>query len=200
MANRQSAPAAIRANAGENTARVVMHKSALPGWFWGMLGCLSVLGVGFGVLIVVARNGLLDGGAVAPVPAAGATVAAPTAPAPVTGPAGSRPRPQIEQLVPPPAAPLIPGAEPKPRTQPHAIKLARSPSGGHGAAGDKPADDKAGADKPGDDKSGADKSAAGSDEAAPAKKPADKTAGDDDQVVRHHKPAASDEDDDDDDN
>ena len=82
----------------------------------------------------------------------------------------------------------------------HTLKLARSPSGGHGATGDKPADDKAGADKPGDDKSGADKSAAGSDEAAPAKKPADKSAGDDDQVVRHHKPAASDEDDEDDNN
>ena len=195
MANRQSAPAAVRANAGENTARVVMHKSALPGWFWGMLGCLSVLGVGFGVLIVVARNGLLDGGAVAPAPAVGATVAAPTAPAPAIGPAGSAPpRPQIEQLVPPPAAPLIPAAEPKPRTQPHSIKLARSPSGGHGAAGDKPADDKPGADKPGSD----DKSAAASDEAAPAKKPVDKAAGDDDQVVRHHKTAASDEDDDED--
>ena len=194
MANRQSAPAAIRANAGENTARVVMHKSALPGWFWGMLGCLSVLGVGFGVLIVVARNGLLDGGAVAPATAAGATVAAPTAPAPAAEPAGSRPRPQIEQLVPPPAAPLIPVAEPKPRTPPHAIKLARSPSGAHPAAGDKPADDKAGADKPGAD----DKSAASSDEAAPAKKPVDKAAGDDDQVVRHHKTAASDEDDDED--
>jgi hypothetical protein len=190
MANRQSAPAAIQANAGENTARVVMHKSALPGWFWGMLGCLSVLGVGFGVLIVVARNGLLDGGAVGPATAAAAV---PIAPASAIGGAGSPPRPQIEQLVPPPAAPLIPAAEPKPRAQPHAIKLARSPSGGHPTAADKPA-----ADKPGDDKPGADKSAAGSDEAAPAKKPTDKAAGDDDQVVRHHKTAASDDDDDDD--
>ena len=194
MANRQSAPAAIQANAGENTARVVMHKSALPGWFWGMLGCLSVLGVGFGVLIVVARNGLLDGGAVGPTTAA---AAAPVAPASATGGAGSRPRPQIEQLVPPPAAPFIPAAEPKVRVQPHAIKLARSPSGGHPAAADKSAD-KPAADKPGDDKSGADKSAAASDEAAPAKKPTDKAAGDDDQVVRHHKTAASDDDDDDD--
>jgi hypothetical protein len=194
MANRQSAPAAIRANAGENTARVVMHKSALPGWFWGMLGCLSVLGVGFGVLIVVARNGLLNGGAVGPATAA---AAAPTAPAPATGPAGSGPRPQIEQLLPPPAAPLVPTAEPKPRAQPHAIKLARSPSGGHPVAADKPADEKSGADKSADDKPG-EKSAAASDEAASAKKPADKAAGDDDQVVRHHKPAASDEDDDED--
>ena len=162
-----------------------------------MLGCLSVLGVGFSVLIVVARNGLLDRGAVAPAPAA-----SPTSPAQATGPAGGRPQPQIEQLVPPPSAPLVPAAEPKPRTQPHAIKLARSPSGGHAAAADKPADDKPGADKPaadkpGADKPGADKSAAASDEAAPAKKPTDKAAGDDDQVVRHHKAAASDEDDDD---
>jgi hypothetical protein len=198
MANRQSVPSEIRANAGENTARVVMHRSVLPGWFWGMLGCLSVLGAGFGVLIVVARNGLLDGGAVG---AATSPVAAdPAAPTPVTAPAGSRPRPQIEQLVPPPAAPLMPVAEPKPRVPPHAIKLARSPSGGHPAGADKSADDKSGADKPGDDKPGADKSAASPDEAASAKKPPDKAAGDDDQVVRHHKAAASDEDDDDDDN
>jgi hypothetical protein len=190
MANRQSAPAGIRANDGENTARVVMHKSALPGWFWGVLGCLSVLGVGFGVLIVVARSGLLDGGAVAPA----ATAASPTAPAPATEPAGSRPRPQIEQLVPPPAAPLIPTGEPKAHAQPHAIKLARSPSGGHPAAGDKSADDKSGADKPASD----DKAAATPEEAASAKKPTDKAAGDDDQVVRHHKTAASDEDDDED--
>ena len=197
MANRQSAPAGIRANDGENTARVVMHKSALPGWFWGMLGCLSVLGVGFGVLIFVARSGLLAGGAVAPAPAAAAatTVAAPTAPVPATASAGSPPRPQIEQLVPPPAAPLIPTGEPKPHAQPHAIKLARSPSGGHPAAGDKSADDKSGADKPASD----DKATATPDEAAPAKKPVDKAAGDDDQVVRHHKTAASDDDDDDDD-
>src|SRR4051812_838254 len=146
MANRQSAPAGIPADAPEDTARVVMHKSALPGWFWGMLGCLTVLGVGFGALIVVARNGLLAGGPVGPASAAAPTVAAPTAPAPATGSAGSRPQPQIEQLVPPPAAPLVPTAEPKARTQLHAIKLARSPSGGHSAAGDKPAADKAAVD------------------------------------------------------
>jgi hypothetical protein len=190
MANRQSAPAAPRASAPENTARVVMHKSALPGWFWGMLGCLSVLGVGFGVLIFVARNGLLDGGAVAPAPAA-ATAASPAVPAPAVVPAGSPPRPQIEQLVPPPPPPLIPATEAKPRTQAHAIKLARSPSGGHAAAA---ADKPAVADKPAAD----DKPAAASDEAGSAKKPTDKAAGDDDQVVHHRKPAAADEDDDDD--
>ena len=192
MANRQSAPAGIRADVPEDTARVVMHKSALPGWFWGMLGCLTVLGVGFGALIVVARSGLLGGGPVGPATAAAATVAAPPPPPPATGSTGSvgsRPQPQIEQLVPPPAAPLVPTAEPKARTQPHAIKLARSPSGGHSAAADKPAADKAA----GDDKSGA---ATG--EAAATKKPVDKAAGDDDQVVRHHKTAASDEDDDED--
>jgi hypothetical protein len=196
MANRQSAPAAPRASAPEDTARVVMHKSALPGWFWGMLGCLSVLGVGFGALILVARNGLLNGGAVGPAPVA-ATAAAPVAPAPVLGPGGARPRPQIEQLAPPAAPPLIPVVDPKPRTQPHAIKLARSPSGGHAtAAADKPAtaDKSATADKPATD----DKPAAASDEATSVKKPTDKAAGDDDQVVRHHKPAAADDDDDDD--
>jgi hypothetical protein len=195
MANRQSAPAAPRASAPEDTARVVMHKSALPGWFWGMLGCLSVLGVGFGVLILVARNGLLDGGAVGPAPAGAAVPAAPAPPAVSTG---SRPRPQIEQLAPPAAPPLIRVVEPKPKPQPHAIKLARSPSAGHPtAAADKPAADKpAAAEIPAAD----DKPAAASGEAASAKKPADKAAGDDDQVVRHRKPAASDDDDDDDDN
>src|SRR4051794_8142661 len=122
MANRQSAPAGIRADAPEDTARVVMHKSALPGWFWGMLGCLTMLGVGFGVLIVAARSGLLNGGAVGQSSAAAAP--APPPPAPATGPTGSRPKPQIEQLVTAPAAPPTPAGEPKPRTQPHAIKLA----------------------------------------------------------------------------
>src|SRR6185369_4940051 len=130
MGNRQSAQAGIRADAPEDTARVVMQKSALPGWFWGMLGCLTVLGVGFGVLIVVARNGLLNGGAAGP---PNPTVAAPTLAAPATAPARSRPQPQIEPLVTTPAASPVPAAEPKPRTQPHAIKLARSPSGGHSA-------------------------------------------------------------------
>ena len=196
MANRQSAHAGVRADAPEDTARVVMHKSALPGWFWGMLGCLSVLGVGFGVLIVVARNGLLEGGAVGPATAAAATVAVPTAPAPTTASAGSRPQPQIEQLVPPPAAPLVPTKASKPVAQPHAIKLARLPSSGHSAITDKPASDKP--VKPTSDKPGADDKSAAADEAAPPKKPPDKAAGDDDQVVRHHKTAASDEDDDDD--
>ena len=196
MANRQSAHAGIRADAPEDTARVVMHKSALPGWFWGMLGCLTVLGVGFGVLIVVARNGLLDGGPVGPAraAAAAAALAAPPVSAPAPASAASRPQPQIEQLAPPPAVPLIPAAEPKSHPQSHAIKLARSPSGGHSTPADK-----SGADKPGLDKAAADdKSAAAVDEAAPAKKPADKAAGDDDQVVRHHKTAASDDDDDED--
>jgi len=191
MANRQSAPAGIRADARENAARLVMHQSALPGWFWGMLGCLSVLGVGFGILIIVARNGLFGGGAVGPTPA---TTAAPTTAAPATAPAGSRPRPQIEQLVPPSARPLTRVAKPKPQT--HAIKLARSPSGGHPVAADEPANDTPGADSPGVDKPGADKPAAVSDQAAVAKKPTDKASGDDDQVVRHRKTAASDDDDD----
>jgi hypothetical protein len=196
MANRQSAHASTRADAPEDTARVMMHKSgALPGWFWGMLGCLSVLGAGFGVLIVVARNGLLDGGAVGPTSApAAATVAAPTAPGPAAATAAAHPQPQIEPLAPAPVARVVPAEAPKPRTQPHAIKLARSPSGGHAAVADKPASDKGGAA----DKAAAEDKSAAPDEAAPAKKPLDKAAGDDDQVVRHHKTAASDEDDDED--
>jgi len=195
MATRQSAPAGAPADAHDNTARGVIHKGALPAWFWGMIGCLSVLGVGFGILIVVARNGLLDGGAVGPAAAAAA------APSPV----GPPPGPQIEQLVPPPSARPMPTSAPKPRAQLHVIKLARSASGGHPGAADKPSDDKPGADKPAADKPAADKPgtdkdkpAAASGEAATAKKPTDKAGGDDDQVVRHHKPAASDEDDDED--
>jgi pyruvate/2-oxoglutarate dehydrogenase complex dihydrolipoamide acyltransferase (E2) component len=193
MANRQSAPAGIHADARENTARVVMQRSALPGWFWGVLGCLSVLGVGFGILIVVARNGLLGGGAVGPAPAAAAAPTAPTHAA--TAPAGSPPRPQIEQLVRPSAPRLTPVAAPKPKPQAHAIKLARSPSGGHPITADRPADDTPGADKPSVDEPGAAKPAANSDEAAAAKKPTDKASGDDDQVVRQRKTGASDDDD-----
>ena len=84
MANRQSAPTGARADAREDTARVVMHKSTLPGWFWGALGFLSVLAVGFGALLFVAKNGVLGG--VAPAPAATATAAAPTAAGPATRP------------------------------------------------------------------------------------------------------------------
>ena len=217
MANRQFAPADSRTDGRENTARVVMHKSTLPGWFWGMLGCLSVLGVGFVVLIFVAKNGFLNGGAVAPSTASAAAALAPLAATPATPQTGPQHSgPQIEQMdrsaaaaVVPPAAPArAPSTAPaaldsRPRVPPHAIKLARSPSGGHSttrasAPGDKAAGDKASSDDaPSDKAASSDKG----DDSAAAKKPADKAAAtDDDQVVRHHKTAASDDDDDDTDN
>jgi hypothetical protein len=206
MANRQFAPADARTDGRENTARVVMHKSTLPGWFWGMLGCFSVLGVGFVVLIFVAKNGFLDGGAVAPGTASAAAALAPVAPA-ATPHAG----PQIEQMdrsaapavVPSVAPARVPATAPaaldsRPKVPPHPIKLARSPSGGHSTTKASAAGDKAAGDKASSDDAPSDKAAASDkgDDSAAAKKPADKAASDDDQVVRHHKTAASDDDDD----
>src|SRR6185312_9855700 len=67
MANRQQAvPARVRAGAGENTARVVMHRGSVPGWFWGLLGFLSVLAIGFGALLFAAKNGLFAAAPVLP--------------------------------------------------------------------------------------------------------------------------------------
>ena len=183
MANRQHAvPARVREGAGENTARVVMHKSAVPGWFWGLLGFLSVLAVGFGALLFAAKNGLFA--AVAPAAATAPAAAVLPVPAPQGGP-------QIEPFA-PAAAPALPPAEPRPRPASHPIKLARSPAPSAHAgviAEAKPAASVAKVDPP-----VADATAAKKPEAKPA------PAADDDQVVHVHHTTASDTDDDDDDN
>jgi hypothetical protein len=79
----------------------------LPNWFWGALGCLSVLVVGFGVLLLVGRG---DGGGAAQATSR-ETAAVPTtapvqkwgAPAPAAGA-----RIQVEPLAAAPAPPAAP--------------------------------------------------------------------------------------------
>jgi hypothetical protein len=187
MANRQSGSAGSRR--AVHTARVVVHRSALPGWFWGFIGFLSVLAVGFGVLIFAAKGGYVSGGAMGfgtasatPPPVAVPTAALPPAP---SAPSGG---PQIEQLAVPAPAPLPVVPEPKVKAPAaHPIKLARSPSpSGPKAAA--PAVAAAPAEKP----------AAAADE--PAKKPAEAAPPDDGRVHIHHAGASDSDDDDDSDN
>ncbi len=184
MPNRQqAAPVPNRARSGDgNTARVVVgHKSTLPGWFWGMLGCLSVLGIGFAALLLVANNGLLAGRAAAPSAPATAVAEPSAAPAGAGGP-------QIEQLAPPNVPPPAAG-EVKPRPPAHPIKLARSSAPSHAAA--------APAAKP---EASAKPEAPAADDAPAAKKAPDQAAPVDDGRVHIHHATASDDDDDDDDN
>ncbi|HLK91892.1 MAG TPA: hypothetical protein VKZ18_18515 [Polyangia bacterium] len=181
MANRQqAAPIPTRTRSGDgNTARVVVHKSSLPGWFWGVVGCLSVLGIGFAALLLVAKNGLLEGRPAGP--SAPATAAAePSAPAVAGGP-------QIEPLAPPNVAPP-PAAEAKTRLPAHPIRLARTSSPGHAVAA--PA---AKADAPAKPEA-----PAAADDAPAAKKTPDQAAPVDDGRVHIHHTTASDDDDDDD--
>src|ERR1700689_5292307 len=97
-------PMESRANPRENTARVAMRGSELPGWFWGLLGCLSVLGVGSAVLFFVFKPA---GGLAGP-----ANLAAPAAPADRST---SSAQIDIEPMAPPPAPG---GPAPKPTPPP----------------------------------------------------------------------------------
>jgi hypothetical protein len=97
------------------TARVPSSSGAqLPNWFWGALGCLIVLGVGFTVMLFVVRSS-----------------AEPSRPA-VVGAPGALPTAaqgkgiQVEQLAPPPAP--APAPVPARKAAPRAIKVARSPA------------------------------------------------------------------------
>jgi hypothetical protein len=81
--------------------------SELPNWFWGALGCLSVLLVGFGALVIVGRSGKLDA-ILGEVPAA--AVLAPAVPP--TDPAAAAPTPTVQEL---PALQPSPAGEPAPK-------------------------------------------------------------------------------------
>jgi hypothetical protein len=157
-----------RANPRENTARVAMRGSELPGWFWGLLGCLSVLGVGSAVLFFVFKPA---GGLAGP-----ANLAAPAAPA--DRPTSSA-QIDIEPMAPPRAEAV---AAPKPRPAPHAMKIAHAPAAAHSAGSPAAAAEPAAADDSDDDAPKA---------KAKTKEPADDS--DDDQPAASRKvPAASD--------
>jgi hypothetical protein len=89
--------------------------SELPNWFWGVLGCLSVLLVGFAGLFVLGRSGQLGpllGQAVslvATAPISAGPAAAPVAPVPApAAPASTAAEPAVkEPQQPAPAAPAI---------------------------------------------------------------------------------------------
>ncbi len=94
-------------------------QAELPSWFWGVLGCLTILGVGFTVMFFAIKS---PAGTTAAIPPAVVAPPAPSAPAPA-----SAPRPsgiQVEQLAPPPAA-LLPTPV---RKAPRPVKVARSPA------------------------------------------------------------------------
>jgi hypothetical protein len=171
------------ANPRENTARVVMRNNELPGWFWGLLGCLSVLGVGSAVLFFIFKPTV---GAVAPAPSLAAT-AAPTE----STPSRRGPQIDIEPMAPPPVAPSEALGAPRPKLASHPIKIARSPSAPHAAAA--PAAD---ADKSTDKAAEAE---TGDSDDAPKAKPKAKakaaaTDSDDDQPAAARKaPASSDD-------
>lgn len=171
------------ANPRENTARVVMRGNELPGWFWGLLGCLSVLGVGSAVLFLIFKP---PGGLSAPAPSLAAT-AAPADRAPVPG--GRQI--DIEPMAPPPPSPAVAGA-PKPKAVSHPLKIAHSPSAPHPAAAPVADTDK------GDDKA-TEAETGDSDEAPKAKAKAKATAkapaadSDDDQAAGARKTPPSDD-------
>jgi hypothetical protein len=135
-------PAAPR----HSTARVSTTHGArsgeLPGWFWGALGCMTVLVVGLSVVFFIGQTGgSTPTGGIAPaiVPAS----AAPAAVAPAAAPApdvqrGQKPGIRIEPMAPPPPAidqvPPPPPVATKPKAPVRPLKVARSP-----AAAPKPA-------------------------------------------------------------
>jgi len=119
-----------------STARVAVHeppRSPLPAWFWGALGCLSVLIIGFAVLFAVTKPGAEEA---APVAASAPTIAPAPTQATVAAPAPARPAPgahargggiHVEQIAapPPPALAEMPRQKAKPA---RAVKVAKTPT------------------------------------------------------------------------
>jgi hypothetical protein len=114
------------------TARIslatVNGSRELPGWFWGALGCFSVLVVGLSILFFVVRPGT----AASAEPAS----AAPTGKMAAAAPSGARI--QVEPIASPPSPALQPLAASKPRP-PRGVKIARSPGPSARRSPDSPA-------------------------------------------------------------
>jgi hypothetical protein len=83
----QTPPPAARHSTARVSTTQGVRRSELPGWFWGALGCLTVLVVGLSVVFAMGQAGP----APTPPAATARTVEAP-APAPAPAPAG-RPGP-----------------------------------------------------------------------------------------------------------
>jgi len=164
----------------ETTARVAAPgKPPLPNVFWGALGCVSVLGIGFTALFVLARPGT----APAPRPVVSAPATA------IAIPAQPGASPDIQPLAPPAAAVEPPAAHLKPAA--HPIKMARA-AGSEGAPTRKSERkaQKAGSDEAdGTDDSAAKK--ASSDTSSD--KAADPGTADEDQPIPRHRERASDD-------
>ena len=143
---RATAPAGSRrapapepaAAARHSTARVAttagVRKSELPGWFWGALGCMTVLVVGLAIVFILGQSSGPAPGSSAPGALTAPATAAAAAPAAADG--LRAPGMKIEPMAAPaapaavraPAAAAAPAAHPKTSGRP--IKVARSPAGG----------------------------------------------------------------------
>jgi type IV secretory pathway VirB10-like protein len=183
-------PSESSLNPRENTARVSMRGNELPGWFWGVLGCLSVLGIGFAVLFLLVKA---PTGATPPAPSLAAT-----APPADGARASARRGPQIDiEPMAPPALPALPAdglPAARPKAAPRPVRVAHSPLPAHPSSADK-TDQADQTDKT--DKEAEPAAASDSDDAprasakTKAKTPA---ADDDDQPARARKaPATSDD-------
>ena len=156
------APAAQAPAGRHSTARVAttqgVRRSELPGWFWGALGCLTVLVVGLTIVFVMGQPGAASAPTGDIVPAIIPTRPAQAVAAP--GAAARAPEAQparaagirVEPMAPPAseqgaAASVV--AKPKAPTRP--LKVARSPAAAKPkpAGGSKPvAEDEEGEDEP----------------------------------------------------
>jgi hypothetical protein len=100
--------------------------SELPNWFWGVLGCLSVLLVGFAALFLLGRAGTLG-----PLLGEAAALVAPAAPAPVAPAPAPSPEPVAKE--PERVAPAEHVAE-RPAHEGHAAAVERAAAAERAAA------------------------------------------------------------------
>jgi hypothetical protein len=125
-------PAARHSTARVSTTQGV-RRTELPGWFWGALGCLTVLVVGLSIVFLMGQGGSPPPPPAAVVKTVETAVPPPARPGPGTAadPAARAPAIKIEPMAAPQQAvgeaaahPAV--AKPRPATRP--IKVARSPA------------------------------------------------------------------------